>query len=180
MTLINCPECNNEISSKAEACPKCGYSQKKRTDKKQGVGCGTGCLVVIIFFIIVGIIGSLSDDSGSSSSSSGSGGSRSSSSSSSIVDLNASVSFSGSQFVIVNNDSFDWTNVKLEINPKTFSSGYVLKTDRMSAGETYTVGAMQFAKSDGEKFNPFTHKALKFSIWCDTPKGNGSYYGSWE
>ena len=50
----------------------------------------------------------------------------------------------------------------------------------MVAGETYTVGAMQFAKSDGEKFNPITHKPLNFSIWCDTPKGKGFYYGSWE
>lgn len=25
MALINCPECNNQVSSYAEACPKCGY-----------------------------------------------------------------------------------------------------------------------------------------------------------
>ena len=102
------------------------------------------------------------------------------SSSSSTVDLKASVSFTGTQFVIENKDSFDWTNVKLEVNPEGLSSGYVLKSGRMEAGETYTVGAMQFAKSDGEKFNPITHKPLNFSIWCDTPKGNGFYYGSWE
>jgi hypothetical protein len=82
--------------------------------------------------------------------------------------------------VIENKDSFDWTNVKLEVNSKTFSSGYILKVGRMAAGETYTVGVMQFAKSDGEKFNPFTHKPLNLSIWCDTPRGKGFYYGGWE
>ena len=25
MALVNCPECNNEVSNKAMACPKCGY-----------------------------------------------------------------------------------------------------------------------------------------------------------
>ncbi|MCK4751930.1 MAG: hypothetical protein KAS75_00685 [Planctomycetes bacterium] len=90
-------------------------------------------------------------------------------------DLNASVEFTGSQFVIENKDSFDWTNVELKVN-----SDYVLKVRRMTAGEIYTVGAMQFAKSGGEKFNPFTHKALNFSIYCDTPSGMGFYYGGWE
>lgn len=117
---------------------------------------------------------------GSTDSGDSGGSSSSSSSSSSTIDLNASVRFSGTQFIIQNKDSFDWTNVKLEVNSKTFSSGYILKSGRMTAGETYTVGALQFAKSDGEKFNPFTHKPLNFSIWCDTPKGKGFYYGSWE
>ena len=96
-------------------------------------------------------------------------------SSSPYVALNASVRFTGAQFVIQNKDSFDWTNVKLEVN-----SAYLLETIRIAAGETYTVGAMQFAKSDGEKFNPFTHKPLNFSIWCDTPKGKAFYYASWK
>ncbi len=29
MALINCPECNKEISDKAEACPHCGYPIQK-------------------------------------------------------------------------------------------------------------------------------------------------------
>ena len=118
------------------------------------------------------VIASLSD--------SGSDSSRSTSSSSSSVDLNASVRFTWTEFVIVNNDYFDWTNIKLQVNSKTFSSGYIFRTSVMAAGQTYTVGAMQFAKSDGEKFNPFTHKPLNFSIWCDTPRGKGFYYGSLE
>jgi hypothetical protein len=30
MALINCPECNNEISDKASACPKCGFVLYKK------------------------------------------------------------------------------------------------------------------------------------------------------
>ncbi len=45
---------------------------------------------------------------------------------------------------------------------------------------TYTVGVMQFAKGDGTRFNPFTTKPQKFTIWCDTPRGNGFWGGGWE
>jgi hypothetical protein len=96
------------------------------------------------------------------------------------VDLNANVRFTGTQFVIENKDSFDWTNVTLEVNGSTFSSGYKLKVSRLEAGETYTVGAMQFAKSDGEKFNPITYKVQSIYISCDVPNGTGWYSGSWN
>lgn len=96
------------------------------------------------------------------------------------IDLKATVKFTGTQFVITNNDNFDWTNVELKLNSGLIFGGYVLKTQRMIAGETYTVGAMQFAKDDGTRFNPSTTKALNLFIWCDTPKGNGSCYGDWD
>lgn len=131
---------------------------------------GASLLVVGVLLLLA--LGSTNSETGGSGASSGP--------SSSTVDLNATVSFNGTQFVISNRDSFDWTNVKLEVNSKTFSSGYILKTSLMKAGQVYTVGAMQFANSDGEKFNPFTHKALNLSIWCDTPKGKGFYYGTWQ
>ena len=96
------------------------------------------------------------------------------------IDLKASVVFNQRQFVISNRDSFDWTNVGLEINYGLISSGYQLKVSRIAAGQTYTVGAMQFAKSDGTRFNPLTTKAQRLFISCDTPKGNGSYFGTWK
>ena len=32
MVLIICPECNKEISNKAESCPHCGYPIEKKLD----------------------------------------------------------------------------------------------------------------------------------------------------
>lgn len=50
MALVNCKECNEKISSKAEKCPKCGIKLKSG-----GCGCFTyvflGILTVIIIFI---------------------------------------------------------------------------------------------------------------------------------
>ena len=79
-------------------------------------------------------------------------------------DINASVRFDGSQFTITNNEDRDWVNVRFEVNPGLISSGYTLKVQRVEANTTYTVGAMQFTKADGERFNPFTHRPQTFNI----------------
>ena len=75
------------------------------------------------------------------------------------VDLKASVNFTGTQFVITNLDNFDYNNAKFEINGKYKLRGYNIK-----AGETYTVGMLQFADDDGNRFNMMA-KPQKFSIW---------------
>lgn len=62
MAIINCPECNQEVSNQAEKCPKCAYPIKRQqpvvlpTQSKEGCflqTLNTGCL---IFFVIIGII----------------------------------------------------------------------------------------------------------------------------
>jgi len=94
---------------------------------------------------------------------------------SSTVDLNASVSFTGTQFVIKNNDTFDYNNAKLAVN-----DDYVLKGYNLKAGETYTVGVMQFADKKGNRFT-LMQKPQEFSIWCDLGNGkNGFYYATWK
>lgn len=56
MALINCKECNQEISSKAEKCPHCGVKLKKSG------GCClpiiVGGIILIIIFYIMGSNGS--------------------------------------------------------------------------------------------------------------------------
>jgi hypothetical protein len=101
---------------------------------------------------------------------------------SSIIHLNASVSFTGTQFIIKNNDNYDWLNVKMEVNGGLFKGGFILKYDRVIAGETYTVGALQFAKGDGTRLNPFVIKPNSFDIYCYDLKDDliASWHGGWE
>ena len=100
---------------------------------------------------------------------------------SSTVRLNANVTFTGTRFVISNKDSFDWKNVKLEILSETIGNYFSLRVPKISAGETYTVGAVEFSKKDGIRFNPFTMKPKRFWIRCDTPnRENGSYLAGWK
>ncbi len=132
-------------------------TQKPKTSRKKLlIGCGVLVAIVILLAVAMGTcLG---------------GGS-----STETKDLSASVSFDGTQFTITNNDSFDWDNVKFTLN-----SEYKLTYPLLNAQSTYTVGAMQFAKSDGEKFNPFTHKAMEMFIACDTPNGRGYYSCEWK
>lgn len=94
---------------------------------------------------------------------------------SSAVALNASVSFNGTQFIIKNHDTFDYLNAKLEVN-----DDYSLNDYNLKAGQTYTVGIMQFSDEKGNRFT-LMQKPKKFSIWCDLKSGKkGFYNGEWK
>ena len=56
MALIKCKECGNQVSSKAEACPNCGTTLKKKK-----IGCLSAIGAVFLIFIVFGIIDSISD-----------------------------------------------------------------------------------------------------------------------
>jgi len=155
-----------EERMRAEARVKAEKEIKEKEQKKQGVGCliFLGVIIILAFIIF-----------------SGGDGEKEKETQPSIINLNASVRFTGTQFIIENNDNFDWLNVKMEVNGSFLKSGFILETDRMEAGETYAVGALQFAKKDGTRFNPVTYKPQKFDISCDTPKGENAFWtGSWE
>lgn len=70
MALINCPECNTEVSEKADNCPKCAYPinkdtpfLKRATETKEGCflqSLNFGCMLiagVVMLFIVLVIIG---------------------------------------------------------------------------------------------------------------------------
>ena len=127
--------------------------QPKEAKKKKNLLIGCGVLVVIVIILAVSIgtcLGGTTTET---------------------IDLSASVSFDGAQFTITNNDSFDWHDVKFYLN-----DDYKLTYPLLSAKTTYTVGAMQFTKSDGTMFNPVTMKPLKMAISCKTPEGNDGWW----
>lgn len=65
------------------------------------------------------------------------------------LDFTPSVSFTGTQFIIRNNNGFDYNNTVLRINSK-----YSYNAGTLRGGETYTVGMMQFADSKGNRLMP--------------------------
>lgn len=95
----------------------------------------------------------------------------------STILLNAEVALSGSHFIITNNDSFDWTNVELQIISDYVGNNFITMIPKISAGQNLSVRATEFTKKDGTRFNPYTMKSQSFRIRCNTPaKENGSYY----
>lgn len=97
-----------------------------------------------------------------------------------VVDLNGRVGFGENQFTIYNDDAFDWEQVRMEVNGGIVSGGYELKVPTIKAREAVKVGSMNFAKKDGERFNPFSMKPQKFFIECDTPQGRGHLLSEWK
>jgi hypothetical protein len=164
-----CGTCGKDVAAEAETCPHCGAKgpSSKRTASMVAIGCGVIALIVIGTCVLS--VGTPSSGRGPASTPRRQAPS-----------LNASVSFTGTQFVIANRDSFDWTDVRLEINPGVLTSGYSLTADRIVAGETYAVGAMQFAKGDGTRFDPFAMKPLQLSVSAETPWGRGYWLGGWK
>ncbi len=60
MALINCPECNKEISDKAVSCPHCGYIVEKQPKVKQKNTGKIKRLVIFIFLFFIIVIGFIS------------------------------------------------------------------------------------------------------------------------
>lgn len=123
------------------------------------------CLVVLIFALILELFSG--------------GGKKEQAQKAQVAAVDAYIHFDGERFAITNNNDYDWTNVRFEVNSGLPSGGYVLKHPPMEAGNIYSVEALQFCKGDRTKLNPSTTKPQNFSIFCDTPAGpaTGSWYG---
>ena len=52
--IVNCKECNNEVSDKAVSCPNCGYVINKPPPPPQGCFLKTLNVGCLIFFILFG------------------------------------------------------------------------------------------------------------------------------
>ena len=82
----------------------------------------------------------------------------------------ASVNFTGTQFVITNKNDFDWDKAEIIVNEK-----YRYEIGGMKAGSTYEVGAGQFTDSKNNRFNPFESKPQEIRIYVKSPMSDDWY-----
>jgi hypothetical protein len=180
MALLSCPECGGKVSSEAPACPHCGHPIKAAS-KTEGCGCATFILICFIA-AFVGMIALIVANSTSEpltpppkSPPSSVSPSSAPNSSPQEVDLQGGVRFDGTDFIIQNKNIFDWTNVQIDVNSGFFGGGFEFKTPLIAAGQFFSENAMQFASSDGTRFNPFTTKPKSIEISADTPGGQRGF-----
>lgn len=90
--------------------------------------------------------------------------------------LEASVEFTGTQFIITNRSTDVWRDVELEVN-----GDFTANLGLISPGQSASVGALQLAKSDGTRFNPIQFKPQRAMVKARQPNGQRGYYvGSWK
>ena len=95
---------------------------------------------------------------------------------SATLSLKAEVFFTGTQFNISNNDSFDWKDVELQISTVDIGNLFILKVTSIPAGQTYTAGASAFADSNGTPFDPNSIEAKKICITCKNTTGKDKVF----
>lgn len=182
-----CPFCGQEIDSEAAKCFFCGAELDEedvvqRLDQleiedlraaKQKTKYPLALWIVVVVLVCIVLF------SGASIKKYGSV--KLSSSQESTVRLNARVTFTGAQFIVYNNDSFDWMSVDLQISLETIGSDFNLSVPVIHAEEKRTVRASEFIGKDGNRFNPYTMKPKRFLIRCDTQtRKNGTYSAIWN
>lgn len=153
-----------EEKARGEAKEKIEKEAKAKKNKSSLIGCLGFLALLILFMAICGVFDSNDTPSESKPE---------------YVTIRLDARFDGSQFILSNLNNFNWSNVELEINGGLLKSGYKLKHRLMEAGETYTVGALQFVKPDGTRLNPYTIKPQNITVFCDTPSGRGYISLDW-
>ena len=93
-----------------------------------------------------------------------------------VVSLPVDVEFDGLAFTIKNLGKSAWGNIRADLNGGVFSSGYIYETDYLGAGATMKVGALNFAKSDGTRFNPLALKPESLAITATLADGSQGAY----
>ena len=187
MGTEKCPFCSQEIDTTAKRCFFCGAELNEKSVHKrleqlhmQDIQAARRIhkpllkkvIVILIFAGVVFFYGTSGRKHISDVDSTGQ---------SSTVKLNAKVAFPGAQFIISNNDSFDWKNVKMDIIPDSMEERFSLSIPIILSGETYKADITRFINNDGIRFNPDKMKPRKFWIMCDTPtRGSGSYLTDWK
>jgi hypothetical protein len=94
------------------------------------------------------------------------------------LDVNPSIKFTGTQFIITNINDFDWENITFSINKEELSSGYNYSYGNLAQNETLTVDAREFSSFEGMRFDTLTMKLIRFSIDVHNSSGqSGTFSG---
>ena len=179
MSLRKCPDCGQDVSSTALACPHCGRPNRRSSSPVELSG------ILVIAVVCAGaLLWRLSSRSPAAPVERAQAispetliaqPSREGSRLAATVGYNRKLSL----FRVQNGDSFAWSSCQLSINAQGVSAGYVRDVESIVPGITAAalLASAEFVDGDGHRFDPATEQVATLDIACDTPQGRRSFGG---
>ena len=159
MAMRPCRECGQDVSTKAKTCPNCGIKKPGRTEY------GWKSLLFVLLFLVGFVTWVSSGDYDYAP--------PEPDAQLTTIDLNAAVQNTGTEILVTNNNGFAWSNCEIQVN-----DGFTQEIARIDPGQQAAGGLMAFTRRDGERFQPSLYAVKNVAIDCDTPNGDGWYYGT--
>ena len=176
MSLRKCPDCGQDVSSAARACPHCGRPNRRSSSPVELSG------ILIIAVVCAGaLLWRLSSQSQAPTESARvitpetviAQPSRAGNGLAATVGYNRKLSV----LRVQNNDPFAWTGCQLSIDAQGVSAGYTHDVDAIRPGitEAALLEGAEFVDGDGRRFDAATQPLVTLDIACETPQGRRSY-----
>jgi hypothetical protein len=181
VSLRKCPDCGQDVSSAALACPHCGRPNRRSSSPVELSG------ILIIAVVCAGaLIWRLSSQSEAPSAAA-----TAMTPETAIAEptragtaLTATVGYNRklSLFRVANGDPFAWTGCPLSLNAQGVSSGYAHEVETIRPGITAAalLASDEFVDADGRRFDPATQQVATLDIACETPQGRRAYGGRFQ
>jgi hypothetical protein len=181
VSLRKCPDCGEDVSSAALACPHCG-----RPNRARSAPIALSGMLVIAAACAGALIWHFSARSGAPDEPARAIAPQTTIAQPARGDsgLAATVGYNRRLFVlrVQNRDSFAWSNCELSINAQGVSSGYTRPVETIRPGITAAalLASAEFVDGDGHRFDPVTQQVATLDVACETPQGHRSYEGKFE
>ena len=179
MSLHKCPDCGNDVSSSARACPRCGRPRKKPGATNEIVGgLSLGAICIVIWALNSASHDEAARDSVAPAVPRGTIVARPyrqlDSGLTAFVGYNRTLHL----FRIENRDTFPWTDCLLGLNSHGLS-GYELAVETIKPGLTDAalIQSAGFSDPVGKRFDTSTDQVATLDFDCQTPQGRRVYGG---
>ena len=178
MSLRKCPDCGQDVSSAATACPHCGRPTPTRTSPIELSA------ILIVAVVVAGVLLwrlSSREQAPGEAAQAMPPGTTVAQPTRQGTGLTATVGYNRTLFNlrIENDDPFAWTGCQLSINAQGISSGYLREVETIRPGitEAALLASAEFVDGDGRSFDPASQQVATLDIACQTPHGRRAYAG---
>lgn len=176
--LRKCPDCGNDVSSSAVACPHCGRPFRKGSSPVELSGIliiAVVCAGALIWRLSTRSQGAAEPASAVAPETTFAQPVREGPGLTAHVGYNRKLLL----FRVENGDAFAWSNCQLSLNAQGISSGYTHEIAAIRPGITDAalIESAEFVDGDGRHFDPATQQVATLDLACETPQGHRAYGG---